>query len=86
VGEPRQATISERRIGRHELRIAVGRQIDARESRAVQAIGEGQCDGGDGIIAVIADVRGARHDAAPDLSDRVVAHARCRRRCKSWGW
>jgi hypothetical protein len=83
VGSPREARISKRRIVSQELGIAVGRQIDARVSRAVQDVGEGQRDGGDGIIAVIADVRRAWYDTASYLSDRVVAHARGRRRRRS---
>ena len=84
VGGPREALVGKFRIGRHELRIPVGRQIDAGESRAVQAIREGQRDGSDRIIPVIANVRGAWHDAAPYLSDRVVTHARRRRCRRSW--
>jgi hypothetical protein len=84
VGEPRQTTISKCRIGSQELGITVGRQINARESRAVQDVREGERDGGDRIISVIADVRGAGHDAAAYLSDRVVAHAGCRRCRRSW--
>jgi hypothetical protein len=84
VGSPGQAGVSKGGIRSHELGITVGRQIDAGESRAVQAIREGQRDGGDRIVPVIADVRRAWYDTAPDLSDRVVAHARCRRCRRCW--
>src|SRR5207247_1385171 len=47
VGGPRQADVSEGRIGGHKLRIAVGRQIDAGEALVVQGEREWQCDGGD---------------------------------------
>ena len=67
--------VGECRVRSHKLRIAVGRQIDAGEGLVVQSVREGQRDGGDGIIPVIADVRRARHDAAPYLSYRVVAVA-----------
>ena len=63
VGEPRQALVAKGRIGRHELSIAVGRQIDAGEALVVQGEGEWQRDGGDRVIAVIADVHRAWHDA-----------------------
>ena len=84
VGEPRQALVGKGGIRGHELGIAVGRQIDAGESRAVQAIRERQRDGGDRIIPMIADVRCAWDDTAPYLSDRVVAHARGRGRRRRW--
>ena len=41
MGGPRQAFVAEGRIGRHELRIAVGRQIDAGEALVVQGEWEG---------------------------------------------
>jgi hypothetical protein len=72
VGGPRQALVSEGRIGGCELRIAVGRQINAGEGLIVQTVREGQRDGGHRIIPVIADVRRARHDGAPYLTDRVM--------------
>ena len=84
MGSPRQAVVSKRRICGHKLGITVGRQIDAGESRAVQGIREGQRDRRYRIIPVIADVGGARNDTAPYLSNRVVAHARCRRGRRSW--
>ena len=84
MGSPRQALVGEGGIGGHELGITVGRQIDAGESRAVQGIREGQRDRGYRIIPVIADVGGARNDTATYLSNRVVAHARCRGGRRSW--
>jgi len=72
VGGPRQADVSEGRIGGRELRIAVGRQIDVREGLVVQRVREGQRNGGHRIIPVIADVGRAWHDAAADLADHVM--------------
>ena len=72
VGGPRQALVGEGRIGGRELRIAVGRQIDAGEGLVVQRVREGQRDGGYRIIPVIADVGRAWHDAAADLSYGVM--------------
>jgi hypothetical protein len=72
VGGPWQALVSEGRIGGCELRIAVGRQIDAGEGLVVQTVREWQRDGGDRIIPVIADVRRAWHDGAPYLSYGVM--------------
>src|SRR4029079_18203523 len=51
--------------------------MDGGESLVVQGIREGQRDGRDHIIPVIADVRRAWHDGRTGryLSDRVAAHA-----------
>ena len=76
MGEPRQTLVGKGRIGRCELRIAVGRQINAREGLVVQREWEWQRDRGDCIIPVIADVRGAWHDAAAYLIYHVRANAR----------
>ena len=91
---PWQALIGEGRIGGHELGIAVGRQINRSECLVVQGIREGQRDGDDCIIPMIAGVRGARHDTAADLSDCILHDARCGRRrvsrrragCGRRGW
>ncbi len=64
------------RIGRCELGIAVGRQIDAGEALVVQGEREGQRHGGHRIIPVIADVGGAWHDAAAYLIYHVRTDAR----------
>jgi len=72
VGGQRQALGEEDRIGGRELRITVGRQIDRAEGLVVQRVREGQRDGGDRVIPVIADVGGAWHDAASYLSYRVM--------------
>jgi hypothetical protein len=64
--------VSEGRIGGCELRIAVGRQINAGEGLIVQTVREWQRDGGDRIIPVIADIGRAWHDAAADLSYGVM--------------
>jgi hypothetical protein len=79
VGEPRQADVGEGRVSGHELRVAVGRQVDVRECLVVQRVREWQCDGGHRIIPVIADVGRARHDTPANLTDRVLTHASCRR-------
>ena len=76
VGEPRQALVGKGRIGSRELRIAVGRQINAGEALVVQGEREGQRNGGDRIIPVIADVGRAWHDAAAYLIYHVRANAR----------
>ena len=76
VGEPRQALVAKGRIGGRELRVAVGRQINASEALIVQRVREWQRDGGDCIIPVIADVRGAWHDAAAYLIYHVRSNAR----------
>jgi hypothetical protein len=67
VVAPGQALVGEGRIERHELSIAVGRQIDAREALVVQREWEGQRDGGNGVVTVIADVGGAWHNRSSDL-------------------
>src|SRR4029077_8633356 len=64
VGEPRQALVGKGRIRRCELGIAIGRQINAGETLVVQGEREGQRNGGDRIVPVIADVGRAWHDAA----------------------
>jgi hypothetical protein len=72
VGGPRQALVGKGRIGGCELRVAVGRQIDRGEGLIVQRVREGQRDGGYLIIRVVADVGRAWHDAAADLTYRVM--------------
>ena len=47
-------------------------RLIAVESLVLQRVREGQRDGGDLIIPVIADVGRARHDAAADLRDVVM--------------
>jgi len=79
VREPRQALVGEGRIHGCELRIAVGRQINAGKALVVQRVREGQRDGGYRVIPVIADVGRARHDAAADLTDHVRTDAGRRR-------
>ena len=64
---PRQAAVSKGRICGCELSIAVGRQVNAGEGLVVQGEREGQRDGGDRIIPVIAYIHGARHDRTGDL-------------------
>jgi hypothetical protein len=76
VGGPWQALVAKGRIGSHKLRIAVGRQIDRGEGLVVQRVREGQRDGGHSIIAVIADVSRAWHDAAAYLIYHVHTDAR----------
>ena len=79
VGGPGQANIRKGGISGRELRIAVGRQIDRVEGLVVQRAREGQRDGGDRVIPVIADVGRAWHDAAGYL---LYAAARPRRGCR----
>src|SRR4029077_5248738 len=94
---PRQANIGKRRIRGRELGIAVGRQIDGGEGLAVQGGREGQRKCGDAVVAMIADIRRARHNASAYLNYRkTCAGYRCwsrrgrRRRgwtgCRCWGW
>ena len=47
---PRQAHVDRGSRGRGKLRITVGRQVNARESRAIQRVREWQRDGGYQII------------------------------------
>ena len=89
VGEPRQADVSKGRIGSHKLGIPVGGQIGAGEGLAVQGEREGERDRGDCIIPVIANVHGARHNAAAYLNYRKTCAGyrrwgRCRRRRRRW--
>jgi len=72
VSGPRQTLVGEGRIGSCELRIAVRRQINAREGLIVQTVREGQRDGGHRVISVIADIGRAGHDTAADLRYVVV--------------
>ena len=76
MGGPWQALVGEGRISGRELRVTVGRQIDRSEGLVVQGEWEGERDGGDLIIPVVADVRGAWHDAAAYLIYHVRANAR----------
>ena len=76
VGEPRQTLVGKGRIGGRELSVAIGRQIDRGEALVVQREWEWQGHGGNCIIPVIADVRGAWHDAAAYLVYHVRANAR----------
>jgi hypothetical protein len=64
--------VGEGRIGRHKLRIAVGRQIDVREGLVVHRVREGQRDRGDCVIPVITDVGRAWHDGGGYLTYCVM--------------
>ena len=75
VGGPWQALVGKSRIGCRELRIAIGREINAGKALVVQRVREWQSHGGHRIIPVIADVGRARHDAAADLIDHVRTDA-----------
>src|SRR4029077_4896382 len=84
---PRQRTnVGEVRGGSRELRIAVGRHVDAVKGLVVQGVGERQRNGGDLIVPGIAAISCAWHDAAAYLSDGIIADARSRRssRCRAW--
>ena len=50
----------------------------------VQGEREGQRNGGDRVIPVIADVRRAWHDAAPDLSYLYTAHTSLLASASEW--
>ena len=77
VGGPRQRTdIGESRVGSRELRIAVGRHVDAVKGLVVQGVGERQRNGGYLVVSVIAAIDRARHDASAYLSEHVLADAR----------
>jgi hypothetical protein len=76
VGGPRQALVSKCGIVSQELGITVGRQIDARISRPIEAVRERKRDRGHRIIPVIADVGRAWHDTAPYLVYHVLTDAR----------
>ena len=76
MGGPWQALVGKGRIGCRELRIAVGRQVNAGEALVVQREREGQRNGGHRIIPVIADVGRAWHDAAAYLTYHVRTDAR----------
>ena len=76
MGGPWQALVGEGRVRGCELRVAVGRQIDAREALVVQGVREGQRNGGYRIIPVITDVGRAWHDATAYLIYHVRANAR----------
>jgi len=78
VGSPRQASVSKGRVRCRKLGIAVGRQINAGEALVVQGEWERQRDRGDRVIAMVADVRGTRHDGIGYLRYSVLAGARCR--------
>jgi len=70
---PRQAGVGEGSIGSRKLGIAVGRQIDAGISRAIQGDRERKSDGSDGVISVVADIGCAGDDTAAYLSYSVWA-------------
>ena len=76
MGGPWQALVGKGRIRRCELRVAVGRQINAGKALVVQGEREGQRNGGHRIIPVIADVSCAWHDAAAYLIYHVHTDAR----------
>jgi hypothetical protein len=78
VSEPRQALVGKGRVGGCELRVAIGREINAGKALVIQRVREWQGHGGHRIISVIADVGRARHDAAADLIDHVRTDARRR--------
>ena len=74
--EPWQASVRKPSIGGRELRVAIGRQINAGETLVVQGEREGQRNGGHRIVPVIADVGGAWHDATAYLIYHVRTDAR----------
>jgi len=84
VRNPRETKISPGCIRGRELRVAVGRQINAGKALVVQGEREWQRHGGDCIICVIADVRCARDDTAGYLRYDVLPDAWRRSRCVRW--
>ena len=94
---PWQALVGKGRIRGHELGITIGRQIYRGEGLTVQGERERERDRGNRIIPVIANVHGARHNAAAYLNYRKTCAGyrrwgrRRRRRwrwagCRCWGW
>jgi len=75
MGGPRQALVGEGRVGGHELRIAVGGQVNRGIHLIVQRVREGKRDRCDRIIPVVTDVHRARHDTATYLIDSVLTYA-----------
>jgi hypothetical protein len=74
---PRQGTdIGKSRVGSRELRIAVGRHVDAVKGLVVQGIGERQRNGGYHVVPMIAGIGRPCHDAAAYLVYHVLADAR----------
>ena len=76
----RQASVGEDRGIATELQCTVGVHIRSRVGLIVERIRERQRDGGHAVVAMIADVGRAWHDAPADLSDRISSDARCRGR------
>jgi len=77
VGGPRQRTnVGESRVGSRELRIAVGRHVDAVKGLVVQRVRKRQRNGGYLIVPVIAAIGRAWHDIAAYLIYHVRTDAR----------
>src|SRR6266404_4761637 len=76
---PWQANVGKVSIRRRELGIAVRRQIHRVKGLIIKRKGEGQRKCGDAVVAMIADIRRARHDTAGSLNDIVA-------RAGGWGW
>src|SRR5205823_15053442 len=77
VGCPRQrARVHPQDIRGGELGIAVGRQVDGVEGLVVHRVTEGERDGGYQVIRMVADVRRAWHDTAPNLRYDVMVWRR----------
>jgi len=67
VVDPGQASVAKAGIGSSKLCIAIGRQIDGVKGLVVQGEREGERNGDDCIIPVIAGVHRPRHDRTSDL-------------------
>ena len=77
---PRQRTdIGKGGVGSRELRIAVGRYVDAVKGVIVQGVGERQRNSGYLIVPMIAAIGRPCHDAAAYLIYQVHTDARRRR-------
>ena len=74
---PRQRTdIGKSGVGSRELRIAVGRYVDAVKGVVVQGVGERQRNSGYLIVPMIAAIGRPWHDAAAYLIYHVLADTR----------
>src|SRR3982751_75427 len=79
VGSPREASVGKGRVTSRKLGIPIRREINAGEALIVQGEWERQRDRGYRVIAVVADIRGTRHDCIGYLRYGILARARCRR-------
>src|SRR5207248_5994984 len=55
-----------------ELEVTRRADVGGVEGLAVEVVGEGQGDGGDAVLAVVADIVGGRYEAAQGLVEQIV--------------